>query len=80
MTNELVHKPKHYNHGEIDLIESWYKTYPWDQFVAIMESHIDKYIKRHRYKGNATQDLEKALEYTKRLVEYWLIEKLEEME
>ncbi|HHI9519776.1 TPA: hypothetical protein ACQAII_000270 [Streptococcus agalactiae] len=47
-------------------------------FVAIMESHIDKYIKRHRYKGNATQDLEKALEYTKRLIEYWLLESVEE--
>ena len=62
-------KPNHYVNGKIDLIESWFQTYPYEQFVSIMESHIDKYVKRHRYK-NGIEDLNKAIEYISRLKYY----------
>lgn len=62
-------KPNHYHTGEIDLIESWYRTYSWENFVSIMESHIDKYVKRHTMK-NGVEDLNKASEFLKRLIAY----------
>lgn len=60
-------KPQHYRKGEVDLIETWYLKYPFDEFRAVMQSHIDKYI--YRDKENRVQDLEKAIYMLKRLKE-----------
>lgn len=67
---EWIEKPNHYEtaSGE-DQFEIWYRTYEWDQFVTAMETHVDKYVKRHRRK-NGVQDLEKAIYTLTRLKEY----------
>lgn len=68
---DTVVKPKHYNTGSEDLIEQWSKHYNSDEYVSLMESHIDKYVKRHRHKGKPIEDLNKAKEYINRLIAYW---------
>ena len=66
-------KPAHYRKGEIDLYESWYRTYPFNEFRAIMSAIAERYMKRD--KDNRIQDLDKAIYTLNRLKEY---EELEE--
>ena len=61
-------QPAHYNKGEIDLFESWYRTRPFNEFRAIMESIAERYMKRD--KENRVQDLDKAIYTLTRLKEY----------
>ena len=66
MTDNI--KPGHYRKGEIDLFESWYRTRPFNEFRAIMESVAERYMKRD--KEDRILDLDKAMETLKRLREY----------
>ena len=66
MTDNI--KPDHYRKGEIDLFESWYRTRPFNEFRAIMESIAERYMKRD--KEDRIQDLDKAMETLRRLKEY----------
>ena len=61
-------KPDNYRKGEIDLFESWYRTRPFNEFRAIMESVAERYMKRD--KEDRILDLNKAMETLKRLKEY----------
>ena len=61
-------KPEHYRKGEIDLFESWYRTRPFNEVRAIMESVAERYMKRD--KEDRILDLAKAMETLKRLREY----------
>lgn len=62
-------QPNHYRQGKTDLFETWYLTYPFNEFRAIMKSHIAKYLHRYQDK-NGTEDLDKASYCIKRLREY----------
>lgn len=62
-------KPNHYRQGKTDLFETWYLAYPFNEFRAIMKSHIAKYLHRYQDK-NGTEDLDKASYCIKRLREY----------
>ena len=65
-----VTKPDHYkNNAGKDLFDLWEQQYPPEQFISIMESVADRYIKRHRYK-NGVEDLRKAQETIERLIQY----------
>ena len=66
MTDNI--KPEHYRKGEIDLFESWYRTRPFNEVRAIMESVAERYMKRD--KEDRILDLDKAMETLKRLREY----------
>ena len=66
-------KPSHYRKGEIDLYESWYRTYPFNEFRAIMSAIAERYMKRD--KDNRIQDLDKAIYTLSRLKEYEELEK-----
>ncbi len=61
-------QPPHYRKGDIDLFESWYRTRPFNEFRAIMESIAERYMKRD--KEDRIQDISKAVETLKRLKEY----------
>ena len=61
-------KPEHYRTGEIDLFESWYRTRPFNEFRAIMESVAERYMKRD--KEDRILDINKAMETLTRLKEY----------
>lgn len=61
--------PSHYRQGKTDLFETWYLTYPFNEFRAIMKSHIAKYLHRYQDK-NGTEDLDKASYCIQRLRKY----------
>ena len=65
MTDNI--KPEHYRKGEIDLFESWYRTRPFSEFRAIMESIAERYMKRD--KEDRVLDLDKAIYTLERLKE-----------
>ena len=61
---DLVDHPPHYNHGKyetIDVIEDWGLDFHCGNAV--------KYISRHKYKGQAKKDIEKAIWYLRRYLE-----------
>ena len=62
-------RPAHYRQGTHDLFEGWYHEFPFDEFRAIMKSHIYKYLHRYQDK-NGTEDLDKASYCIDRLKEY----------
>ena len=62
-------RPAHYRQGTHDLFEGWYHEFPFDEFRAIMKSHIYKYLHRYQDK-NGTEDLDKASYCIYRLKEY----------
>lgn len=66
-------KPYHYRKGEIDLYESWYRTYPFNEFRAGMQMIAERYIKRD--KDNRVEDLDKGIYTLERLKEYEEMEK-----
>lgn len=62
-------EPEHYEQGDIDRIEVWYQTMPFEGFRWAMKSHIDKYVYRYELKGGVA-DLDKAMEFIRRLRAY----------
>ena len=61
-------KPEHYRKGKIDLYESWYQTYPFNEFRAIMQAVAERYTRRD--KEDRILDLDKAIYTLQRLREY----------
>lgn len=37
-------RPEHYRTGEIDLYEAWYRTYPFNEYRAIMQAVAESYL------------------------------------
>ena len=66
-------KPSHYNKGEIDLFESWYRTYPFNEFRAGMQMIAERYMKRDKH--DRVEDINKSIETLTRLKEYEEMEK-----
>lgn len=65
MTDNI--KPEHYRTGEIDLYESWYRTYPFNEYRAIMQAVAERYMRRD--KNDRVEDLGKAIYTLQRLKE-----------
>lgn len=61
-------KPSHYRKGEIDLFESWYRTYPFNEFRAGMQMIAERYMKRDKHAR--VEDIKKSIETLTRLKEY----------
>ena len=61
-------KPSHYRKGEIDLFESWYRTYPFNEFRAGMQMIAERYMKRDKH--DRVEDIKKSIETLTRLKEY----------
>ena len=62
--NDFINWPKHYNTGKIqpiDVIEDWGLDFRLANAV--------KYIQRHKHKGSAKKDLEKAVWYIQRYID-----------
>lgn len=58
-----VTNPRHYNIGGIETIELMKSFLTYEEFVGYCKGNIIKYRERHSYKGQATEDLEKAKVY-----------------
>ena len=61
-------EPSHYRKGEIDLYESWFRTYPFNEFRAGMQMIAERYMKRD--KNDRIEDLDKGIYTLERLKEY----------
>jgi len=61
MRNDMINNPPHYNQGNIQPID-----FIEDKNLGFNDGNAVKYIARHRHKGTAIQDLEKAIWYLKR--------------
>lgn len=64
-----VEKPQHYNQGEIECIDYIKQTLGLDGFIAYCHGNMIKYQHRYRYKGNPTEDMDKASWYLSRMRE-----------
>ena len=60
---EKVNSPDHYNAGEIEVIDA---IEDWN--LGFNDGNAIKYIARHKHKGNAIQDIKKAIWYLERHV------------
>lgn len=60
-------KPEHYRTGEIDLYEAWYRTYPFNEYRAIMQAVAERYMRRD--KNDRVEDIIKAIYTLERLKE-----------
>ena len=69
-------EPAHYRKGQIDLIESWYLRYPFNEFKTGMVMYADRYF--NRSKNNRVEDMKKGLYVMQRLKEYEELEKEKE--
>lgn len=59
--SEAVNHPQHYNTGKIEVIDA---IEDWK--LGFNDGNAVKYISRHRHKGRAVEDLQKALWYITR--------------
>lgn len=62
---EQVNHPKHYNQGQIEVIDYIEDLGMGDDFCA---GNAIKYISRYKYKGKPLEDLKKAKWYIERLI------------
>ena len=60
---EKVNSPTHYNTGRIEVIDA---IEDWN--LGFNDGNAIKYIARHKHKGNAIQDIKKAIWYLERHV------------
>jgi len=60
-------KPEHYRKGEIDLYEAWYRTYPFNEYRAIMQAVAERYMRRDKI--DRVEDINKAIYTLERLKE-----------
>lgn len=65
MTDNI--RPEHYRTGEIDLYEAWYRTYPFNEYRAIMQAVAERYMRRD--KNDRVEDLGKSIYTLERLKE-----------
>lgn len=61
---DMVNSPPHYNTGHIECIDAIRAALGPEGFVAYCQGNAIKYLWRFRYKGRASEDLDKAIWYT----------------
>lgn len=66
-TVDMVNKPDHYNHGEIECIDYLKDNMPYEAYLGYLEGNLKKYLHRWRHKGKPLEDLKKANWYLDRL-------------
>ena len=68
-TEDAVNSPSHYGNGKIECIEYIKDTLTTEEFRGYCRGNVIKYQHRHRYKGKALEDLQKAEYYLKALID-----------
>jgi len=67
--SDPVNSPQHYNAGGVECIEAIEASMSSEEFKGYLKGNAMKYLWRYNLKGNAIQDLQKCIWYTKRLQE-----------
>lgn len=68
--NEAVYHPPHYTEGAIECIDAIEASMTPEAFKGFLKGNAMKYLWRYEKKGNANQDLQKAIWYLTKLEEY----------
>lgn len=66
---DMVNHPPHYTMGAVECIDAIRAALGDDGFVAFCRGNAIKYLWRTGHKGNAVQDMEKAVWYINKAVE-----------
>jgi len=72
--NEAVYHPSHYMEGAIECIDAIEASMTPVAFKGFLKGNAMKYLWRYEKKGNANQDLQKAIFYLSKLEEYTDVE------
>jgi hypothetical protein len=64
-----VHRPVHYNTGDIECIDAIQASMSHLEFCGYLKGNALKYQWRYRYKGKMLEDLRKAMWYLAKLIE-----------
>jgi hypothetical protein len=64
--NYNVNHPKHYNTGNVEVIEA---IEAWK--MGFCGGNVIKYVARHKHKGRPIEDLKKAKWYLERLIQQY---------
>ena len=67
---EGVYHPPHYTEGSIECIDAIEASMTPVAFKGFLKGNAMKYLWRYEKKGNANQDLQKAIWYLSKLEEY----------
>lgn len=67
ITEDLVNRPTHYTHSNIECISAIEASMSVAQFKGFLKGQVMKYLWRYEHKGNPLQDIEKAQWYLSRL-------------
>lgn len=68
---DMVNNPPHYNQSGIECIEAIFAALGPEGFQAYCQGNALKYLWRHKYKGNAVEDLKKAQWYINKIIEVY---------
>ena len=66
---DVVHKPKHYNQGKIEVWDLMELALSDEEFRGYLKGNQIKYLLRYKHKGKV-EDLKKLRAYNKRLEEF----------
>lgn len=66
---DMVNSPSHYNSGGIECIDAIEAALTPEEFVGYLKGNQLKYIWRMGKKGDAAQDLDKSMWYSRKLME-----------
>ena len=65
--HDMVNHPPHYNAGAVECIDAIEAAMTFEEFVGYLRGQIIKYVWRAGRKGDAREDIEKALWYGNKL-------------
>jgi len=68
--SDPVNNPSHYTTGGIECIDYLEAKLTPEQFIGFCRGNAIKYNSRAEHKGNAVQDLEKAVWYQNREIDF----------
>lgn len=66
--DNMVNSPSHYNQNSIETIDIIKDSMSAEEFKGFLKGNIIKYVSRAEFKGNETEDLQKARWYLNRWI------------
>lgn len=66
--HDPVERPSHYTQGGIECLDAIEAALTPDEFRGFLKGNAFKYLWREKHKGNALQDMKKAVFYINRLI------------
>ena len=65
---DLIHKPEHYNHTDVETIDTIQGDLTSEEFRGHLKAQVIRYLSRYRYKDIPILDLNKSKWYLDKLI------------